>query len=70
MPQPPRGPRQSNPQLELGLTQGLSTLTPPAWTSLPTATQRTLTRLLTRLLVAHTNRASQKDVRAGGADER
>lgn len=70
MPQPPRRPRQSNPQLELGLTQGPSTLTPPAWGSLPMATQQTLTRLLTRLLVAHTNRASQQDVRAGGADER
>lgn len=70
MPQPPRRPRQSNPQLELDLTQGPSTLTPPAWSSLPTATQQTLTRLLTRLLVAHTNRASQQDVRAGGANER
>jgi hypothetical protein len=70
MPQPPRRPRRSNPQLELGLMQGPSTLTPPAWSSLPTATQQTLTRLLTRLLVAHTNRASQQDVRAGGADER
>ena len=70
MPQPPRRPRRSDPQLELGLISRPSTLTPPAWSSLPTATQQTLTRLLTRLLVAHTNRASQQDVRAGGADER
>lgn len=70
MPQPPRRPRRSDPQLDLRLTQGPSTLTPPAWSSLPTATQQTLTRLLARLLVAHTNRSSQQDVRAGGADER
>lgn len=70
MPQPPRRPRRSDPQLDLGLTQGPFTLTPPAWSSLPTATQQTLTRLLARLLVAHTNRSSQQDVRAGGADER
>ena len=43
--QPPRRPRRSNPQLELGLTQGPSTLTPPAWSALPTATQQILTRL-------------------------
>lgn len=70
MPQPPRRPYRSDPQLDLGLTQGSSTLTPPAWSSLPTATQQTLTRLLARLLVAHASRASQQDVRAGGADER
>jgi hypothetical protein len=46
------------------------TLTPPVWSSLPTATQQILTRLLARLLVAHTNRASQQDVRAGGGMRR
>jgi hypothetical protein len=70
MPQPPRRPRQSDPQLDLGLTQVPSILTPPAWSALPTATQQTLTRLLTRLLVAHVDSASQPDARAGGADER
>ncbi|MBY0252546.1 MAG: hypothetical protein K2X54_14390 [Methylobacterium organophilum] len=69
MPQPPRRPHRSDPQLDLGLTQGSSTLTPPAWSSLPTSTQQILTRLLTRMLVAHTNRASRQDARAGGADE-
>lgn len=70
MPQPPRRPRRSDPQLDFGLTQGPAILTPPAWSSLPTATQQTLTRLLTRLLIAHTDRAAQQDVRAGAADER
>ena len=69
MPQPPRRPRRSDPQLDLGLPQGPSILMPPAWSALPTATQQTLTRLLTRLLVAHSDRASQQDVRAGGTDE-
>ncbi|GJE03613.1 hypothetical protein GMJLKIPL_5570 [Methylobacterium isbiliense] len=48
MPQPPRRPRRSDPQLDLGLTQEPSMLTPPAWSALPTATQQTLTRLLTQ----------------------
>lgn len=69
MPQPPRRPRRSDPQLELGLTRTPSTRTMPVWSSLPAATQQSLTRLLTRLLVAHTERASQQNVRAGGADE-
>lgn len=70
MPQPPRRPRRSDPQLDLGLTQEPSMLTPPAWSALPTATQQTLTRLLTHLLVAHADSAPQPDIRAGGADER
>lgn len=70
MPQPPRRPRRSDPQLELGLTRAPSTHTAPVWSSLPAATQQSLTRLLIRLLVAHTERTSQQDVRAGGADER
>ena len=71
MPHPPRRPRRSDPQLELGLTSGPSTPTaPPAWGDLPEATQQTLTRLLTRLLVAHADSTPQQDVRAGGADER
>lgn len=70
MPQPPRRPRRSDPQLELGLTRSPPILTAPAWSALPTATQQTLTRLLTRLLVAHADSTPQPDVRAGGADER
>jgi hypothetical protein len=70
MPQPPRRPRRSDPQFELGLTHAPLTLTPPVWSALPAATQQTLTRLLIRLLVAHTERSSQQDVRTGGADER
>jgi hypothetical protein len=70
MPHPPRRPRRSDPQLELGLTRGPSTLPPPTWGTLPAATQQTLTCLLTRLLVAHAHSAPQQDVRTGGADER
>ena len=72
MPQPPRRPRRSDPQLELGLTSRPSTLTPPAWSALPEATQQTLTHLLTRLLVTHARGAGpQASARAGGsADER
>lgn len=70
MPQPSRRPRRSDPQLDLSLTRAPSTLTPPAWSALPAATQQTLTRLLTRLLVAHADRTPRPDVRAGGADER
>jgi hypothetical protein len=73
MPHPPRRPRRSDPQLELGLTSGPSTPTaPPAWGDLPEATQQTLTRLLTRLLVAHARGAGpQPSARAGGSpDER
>ena len=70
MPQPPRRPRRSDPQLELGLTRAPLIVTPPVWSALPAATQQTLTRLLTRLLVAHTTSASQQNDRPGGADER
>lgn len=70
MPQPPRRPRRSDPQLDLGLTRAPSALAPPAWSTLPTATQQTLTRLLTRLLAAHADRTPRPDVRAGGTDER
>ena len=45
---------------------------PPVWGVLPEPTQRTLTDLLTRLLVAHAGGvAPEQGVRAGGdADER
>jgi hypothetical protein len=45
---------------------------PPAWCALPEATRRTLTSLLTRLLIAHAGGSvPQPDARAGGdADER
>ena len=69
MPHPPRRPYRSDLQLELGLTRDPSNLTPPTWSVLPTATQQSLTRLLTRLLVAHADSAPQPDIRAGGADE-
>ena len=70
MPHPPSRLRRSNQQLELGLTSEPSTLGPPSWSTLPTATQQSLTRLLTRLLVTHADRAPPQDVRAGGVDER
>ena len=72
MPHPTRRPRRSDPQLELGLTSGPSNLAAPAWSALPEATQQTLTRLLTRLLVAHARGAGpQPGARAeGSADER
>ena len=41
-------------QLELGLANiPISPSSPPHWTALPEPTQRTLTELLTRLLVSH-----------------
>lgn len=69
MPKPPRRPRRSDPQLELGLTHRPSTPTAPAWNSLPAATQQALTHLLTRLLIAHADSTPQQDVRTGGPDE-
>ena len=48
--------RTYNPprQLELGLANiPISASSPPPWTALPEPTQRTLTELLTRLLVSH-----------------
>ena len=48
--------RTYNPprQLELGLANiPISLSSPPPWTALPEPTQRTLTELLTRLLVSH-----------------
>ena len=48
--------RTYNPprQLELGLANiPISSSSPPPWTALPEPTQRTLTELLTRLLVSH-----------------
>ena len=73
MPRLPRRRRRPYPQLELGLTSGPPTLaTPPAWDALPASAQRTLTSLLTHLLVAHARGAvPRRAARAGGdADER
>jgi hypothetical protein len=52
MPRPPR--RSSSPQLEL--FQERAPLPPrgaPTWTTLPVQTQRALTGLMTRMLIAH-----------------
>ena len=73
MQRPPRRPRRSHPQLELGLTGGPATpTTPPAWDALPEPAQRTLRSLLSRLLVAHAGGlVPEQGARAGGdADER
>lgn len=73
MPQPSRQPRRSDPQLALDLARSSSTPTLPSWSALPAVTQQTLTRLLTRLLVAHADSVPQqdiRDIRVGGADER
>ena len=45
--------------------------TPPAWSALPEPTQRTLTGLLTRLLVAHASVVPKLDAQPeGDGDER
>ena len=52
--QPPRRrPCRPPPQLDLGLTSPPAPAFPPVWCILPEPTQRTLTGLLTRLLIAH-----------------
>jgi hypothetical protein len=73
MQHPRRRTRRPHRQLDLALTSGSPTPTaPPVWGVLPEPTQRTLTDLLTRLLVAHAGGvAPEQGVRAGGdADER
>jgi len=73
MQRPCRRPRRPHPQLDLGLTGGPpAPATPPAWCALPERTRRTLTSLLTRLLVAHAvGVVPGQDARAGSdADER
>ena len=71
MQRPRRQPRRPHRQLDLDLTSLPPTLTtPPAWCALPDATRRTLTSLLTHLLVTHAGGVPQQDARAGGdADE-
>ena len=54
MQHPRRRPCRPPPQLDLGLTSpAAAPVFPPVWCILPEPTQRTLTSLLTRLLIAH-----------------
>jgi hypothetical protein len=54
MPHPRRRTCKPPLQLELGLASiPITPAGPPAWAALPEPTQRTLTELLTRLLMAH-----------------
>ena len=73
MQHPRRRTRRPHRQLDLTLTSGSPTPTaPPAWCALPEPTQRALTGLLTRLLVAHASTVVPAlDTRSGSeADER
>jgi hypothetical protein len=73
MQRPRRRPRRPHPQLDLGLVSGPASppARPPAWCALPEPTQRTLTGLLTCLLVAHASGVPELDAQPGGdADER
>jgi hypothetical protein len=61
--------RTSERQPDLFLPSGPSgTEASPGWSSLPDATQRAVTALMTRLLVAHTAGVGPEP--EGGADER
>ena len=53
MQRPRRRPRRPHRQLDLDLSRLVTPATPPAWSALPEPAQRTLTGLLTRLLIAH-----------------
>jgi hypothetical protein len=72
MQRPCRRPQRPHHQLDLDLTSRLVTpATPPAWSALPEPAQRTLTGLLTRLLVAHASVVPKLDAQPeGDGDER
>jgi hypothetical protein len=72
MQRPRRRPRRPHRQLALDLSSLLVTpATPPAWSALPEPAQRTLTGLLTRLLVAHASVVPKLDAQPeGDGDER
>jgi hypothetical protein len=67
MQRPRRRPRRPHRQLDLDLTsRPMTPATPPAWCALPEPAQRTLTGLLTRLLVAHASVVRKLDVQPEG----
>ena len=67
MQRPCRRPRRPHRQLDLDLMSRLVTpATPPAWSALPEPAQRTLTGLLTRLLVAHASVGPKLDAQPEG----
>jgi hypothetical protein len=74
MQRPCRRPRRPHRQLDLALaltSLPVTPATPPAWSALPEPTQRTLTGLLTRLLVAHASVVPKLDAQPeGDGDER
>ena len=53
MQRPCRRPSRPHRQLDLGLPSLPVPAIPPAWCALPELTQRTLTELLSSLLIAH-----------------
>jgi hypothetical protein len=73
MPHLRRRPRLPRHQLDLWLASPLPELGgAPRWSALPDQTQRTLTSLLTRLLMAHPGAADQElgESSEGDSDER
>ena len=64
---PPPRRRLPNPQLELFADGTALPPSAPCWTTLPEPTRRTLSALMTRLLIAHASGAAGEP--GGGSDE-